>query len=496
MKKEIFRAAVLVFTFLFLVSCSSDDDSTPGGGNEQEINNPDQGLDAFIWRGMNAYYLYKESVNDLANNRFTTDQELFQFLSTFSSPEEVYEGLKSTNPRDRFSFIVDDYIALEQSFSGVSKSNGLNFRLSLVSDTSDDVIGFVRYVLPGTDAEAKGLKRGDIFNAIDGVKMTRSTDFNAAFGKDSYNLSLATFNGTNFVPTGTTVDLNKVEYTENPILISKTLDYKGQKIGYMMYNSFVANFDEQLNTAFAQFKADGITDLILDLRYNGGGRVSSAVLLSSLVTGQFADKVFSKRIFNSELQAQFEAGDPEDLINRFVDKTLSDTPINSLGLTKLHVLTADGTASASELVINGLEPYIDVVQIGDTTTGKFQASVTLYDSPSLLSKDGVSTAHTYAIQPLILKSANANDVSDFVNGLTPDVPFTERVLNLGTLGEVEEPLLKAALDFIVDGTIPAAALNKSADPLKMLNWETQSLSPAYQKMYIDNIPFSTFEEKE
>ncbi|PKV51842.1 C-terminal processing protease CtpA/Prc [Aquimarina sp. MAR_2010_214] len=484
---------ILLLSLFIVFSCSNDDDNPQDQGTttpEAPINS-DQNIDQFIWKGMNAAYLYKANVGDLANNRFNTNQEFFQFLSKFKSPETLFNGLKSTNPEDRFSFIVDDYIALEQAFSGISKSNGIDFGLSLVSQDSDDVIGFIRYILPGTDAEAKGLKRGDLFNAVNGVKLTRNTDFNTIFGQDSYSINLINITNGTIVETGQNVSLTKAQYTENPIFIAKTIEYQGQKIGYLMYNSFVGNFDAQLNEAFGKFKTDGIGDLILDLRYNGGGSVRTAIDISSMITGQFNGEIFSKEIWNDELQNQFSSGadGEEALINRFKNTIRTGEQINSLGLTKLHVLATNRTASASELVINGLEPYIDVIQIGELTTGKFQASVTLYDSQGF-GREGANSAHTYAIQPLVLKSANKNGVTDFVNGLTPDLMFKENISSMGVLGEIDEPFLKTALDFIVNGTA-LTATSKNGFTNDIIDWETKALLPNYQRMYKDNFTFSS-----
>ncbi len=490
--KAIGTKLVLLFSLLLIFSCSSDDDTpTP---EPEVINNPDQNIDQFIWQGLNAVYLYKADVNNLANDRFATDQDLFRFLADFDTPEATFDGLLSTNTLtinnqsfdvDPFSFIVDDYVALEQAFSGVSKSNGMDFGLILVSQGSSDVLGFVRLVLPGTDAEAKGLTRGVLFNAVNGVRLTTSTDFNAVFSPDTYSIDLVTFSGGTVTPTGSTISLTKAEYTENPIFISKTIDHMGQKIGYLMYNSFVFNFDEQLNDAFAQFQADGITDLVLDLRYNGGGRVSSAIILSSLISGTATDQVFSTETWNAELQADFQANNPGRLVNNFTNQTLGGTALNTLGLNRVYVLTTSRSASASELVINGLEPYIDVIQIGGTTSGKYQASITLYDSDGF-GRNGANLdqTHTYAIQPLVLKSANADGVTDYAAGLFPDIALTESVLDLGVLGDVDERFLKAALDNITGVTV-ANGKSQTGFMDEQISWDPQSLLPTYQKMYID-----------
>ncbi len=500
MKKKTLKLGIFLLSFLFIIACSSDDDISSGVGNEPEvINNPDQNIDEFIWQGLNTWYLYKSSVSDLANDRFNTQQELFQFLQRFSSPEETFDGLKSRRTitannqvfdEDPFSFIIPDYTVFEQSQAGVSTSNGMEFGLIRINNTNI-VLGYVRLVLPNTDAESDGLERGMYFDAVDGVKLTANTDFNAVFSPDTYTINIVTFNGTTVTETGQTISLTKTQYTENPIFSAKTLDYQGQKIGYLMYNDFIFNFDEQLNDAFAQLKADGITDLVLDLRYNPGGRVSSAVILASLITGQFTDEIIIKQNWNAELQAAFSAQNPEDLINRFVNVTLDNSPLNTLGLAKVYVLTSRRSASASELIINGLDPYIDVIQIGETTSGKYQASATLYDSDNFLRNgQNFDENHTYAIQPLIFKSSNANDVTDYAAGLFPDILYSEleRVFtgqNIGQIGEVDEPHLKVALDFITMGTTAVSSSNKGGIQNKKIYWEPDSMHPYYQKMYID-----------
>ncbi len=497
MEKKTLKLGVLLFSLFVITACSSDDrpDVKPP---TVTIDNPDQDVDQFIWGGLNAVYLYKEDVNDLANNRFGSQEELFKFLNKFSSPQETFNGLLSKRnlvinneqfPVDPFSFLIEDFTIFEQGQQGISKSNGMEFGLIQAGNTSS-VLGYVRLVFPGTSAESEGLKRGMYFDAVDGVKLTINTNFNAVFSPDSYTLDLVSYDGANITSLNKTVSLAKLEYTENPIYLSKTLDHEGQKIGYLMYNDFRFPFDEQLNEAFGQFKTDGITDLVLDLRYNPGGRVTSSIILSSLISGESTDKVFSRELWNPELQAEFEATNPDRLVNKFTDQTLDGTPLNTLnGLSRVIVLTTDRSASASELVINGLEPYMDVIQIGETTSGKYQASITLYDSEGFV-RDGANSDHTIAIQPLVLQSANANGVTDYAAGLFPDINFREvsaaiAGTNLGQIGEPNEVFLKVALDYITDGTIPVVASSGKSSINYKIDWDAESTSPMYQKMYID-----------
>ena len=214
-----------------------------------------------------------------------------------------------------------------------------------------------------------------------------------------------------------------------------------------MYNSFTADFDDALNDAFLFFKNEAVTDLILDFRYNPGGRVSTAGSLASMVTGQFKGDLFTKERWNSKLQQELENTHPDWLTNNFSDKMTNGKLINSLNLNKVHIIITDGSASASELIINGLNPYIDVTLIGEKSVGKYVASVTLYDS-SDFGRDGANPRHKYAMQPIVLEEVNKLGVND-KDGFDPDILLPEDLANLGVLGEDNEPLLRAAMNSIL-----------------------------------------------
>ncbi len=428
-----FKYIAILFLFgSLVVGCFDDNDDVPQVSSTLEINN-------FIWRGMNAFYLYKADVPNLADDRFSSDQQLNDFLNSFSSPQEIFDALQSSV--DEFSFLVDDYIALEQAFDGITQNNGMEFGLVRYPNDPSNVFGFVRYVLPDTDAENKGVKRGDIFNTIDGTQIT-DQNFRELINLDSYTIGLATFDGTTITPNGNSIELTKVQYTENPVFITKTLDVGGSPVGYLMYNAFTGDFDAQLNAAFSQLKSSNITDLVLDLRYNGGGSVTTAIDLSSMITGQFAGEVFSTEEWNADLQDQFGS------VNLFDTQIRTGEAINSLGLDRVYILTTRSSASASELVINGLDPYIDVIQVGAATRGKFQASITIYDSPNFR-RLGANPGHTFAMQPLVLRSINSAGFTDYFDGFAPEIAIDEDYSNLGVLGEPNEPLLSAALDHIL-----------------------------------------------
>ena len=234
-----------------------------------------------------------------------------------------------------------------------------------------------------------------------------------------------------------------------------------------MYNSFIDNNVNELNSVFGQFASENISDLVVDLRYNSGGQISTAEDLSSMITGQFNGELFANQEFNSNF-------DNQEIL--FDDNTSSGGGINSLNLNQVYIITTSSTASASELVISALTPYIDVVQVGTTTTGKFQGSITVYDSDDFR-RQGANPNHKYALQPLVLRTVNANGFTDFVDGLEPDVEQSEDFNDLGQLGQPDEPLLSTVLNIIGNGrSLP----NDRSFEYEIL-FESQMNSPNYQR---------------
>ncbi|KOY52810.1 S41 family peptidase [Polaribacter dokdonensis] len=457
----------LLLTILILSSCEKTEIASIQNSTQDDIN-------YFIWKGLNVYYFWQQDVPDLADNRFATFDDLYTYFRGFSSPETVFESLLN-RPEDRFSVIVDDYVALENSFQGLNLSNGIEFGLVRYKTNSSNIFGYVRYVIPNSDAASKNITRGQIFTSINGQQLTDTNFSSLLFSSNTtYSMGFADYNDGDPVQNGTLVSLQKTDLQENPIAIAKVIEESNQKIGYLMYNQFSRNFDADLNAAFANFKSENINDLIIDLRYNPGGSVQSASYLGSMVTGQFTDQVYSKEIWNQKILA---ANPPETFINNFTNQirnldatgnVVVEENINSLGLNRVYIITSGSTASASELLMNALSAYIDVNIVGTTTVGKQVGSITLYDSDNLR-KTGANfnTNHNYALQPLVLEITNKNNVN-YPNGITPgtDLPgiiLAEDFDNLGTLGDVNEPLLSRTIQYIITGSKTNSKQQKAAN---------------------------------
>jgi C-terminal processing protease CtpA/Prc len=464
-------------------SCSKDDDDErfpvePGGENPGET--PNLEIENYLYDAMSIYYVYEADVPELGENYFDSESEKNEWLASFDSPEDLFRnGLKVPAPKDRFSFIVDDYTVLETSQSGISTTTGMDYGLVRFGDNG--VLAYVRYVIPGSPADEAGVTRGVIFTDIDGESMTLD-NYQSLLARDGYEITVAEINDNIISNTNETIALNRIEITENPVLLAKTLDAGGTKVGYLVYNSFTADFDGELNAAFGDLKAEGAQELVLDLRYNGGGNVETAVDLSSMITGQFDGEIFLKQTWNDLLQSEFTQ---EELVDRFNNKIRTGEAINSLNLNKVYVIGTGSTASASELVMNGLAPYIDVIHVGDTTVGKFQAAAALYDSPNF-TRQNRNPNHKYVIQPLIYESKNANEDAYYEAGLIPDIEAEEDISNLIEFGSPEEPMLAAALADITGNRMAIPAISYDSRFTKI--GESGETDVDYQRMYVDEIP--------
>ena len=470
MKKSFKYLALLSVLILLTIGCTKDD----------ELFVPDElRINDFIWKGMNQYYLWQNDVPNLRDDRFANQTDLNGFLATFADPTTLFQSLRVDATTDKYSVIYSDYSVLEGILSGTTKNNGVDYGLKYKTGSTTDLFGFVHYVLPNSDAAAKNIQRGQLFCAINGTPLTVS-NYRTLLANDTYTMNFADFDNGAITPNGQSVLLTKSVLSENPVLINTVINQGTKRIGYLVYNGFYPNYENELNAAFGQLKSQNITHLILDLRYNSGGSIATSARLASMITGQFSGQLFAKQQWNAKMQNYWLQTNPNQLNTNFTSILGNGSGINSLNLSKLYVLTTKGTASASELVINGLKPYIQVIQIGDVTIGKNVGSVTLYDSPNF-SSSGRNPNHKYAMQPIVLKTINAAGFGDYQSGLQPTIFQTEDYGNAGVLGNPTEPLLQTALNSIMATGKQNAATVNSAQEFAII----KELKPLENEMYID-----------
>ncbi|KPQ19584.1 MAG: Periplasmic protease [Algoriphagus marincola HL-49] len=372
-----------------------------------------------------------------------------------SAPEDYFESLLF-RPTDRFSAIYPDYQELINSLNGVTLESGYEFILFRESQNSDNVIAEITYIKKNSPAESAGLRRGDIIRTINGQQMT-ADNFQEVLDdiSSTHTVNFLRFNeeAEIFEDQGE-VELDAIQLAEDPNFLDTIYTVDDQKIGYVVYHFFAPGpgsgstaYDQEMDAIFAKFKAESINHLIVDFRYNGGGFVSSAVNLASLIApGVTQNDIFSKTKYNSFLSG-FD--DFQNVQTPF--RTKAQNLGNILSGNRVYILTSSRTASASELIINGLRPYMDVFLIGDVTTGKNVGSIPFEDEEN--------PQNTYGILPIVTQSANSQDESDYTNGFTPNITAREVEERLKPFGDINELLLRTAIAEIT-GQSPSDRINK------------------------------------
>jgi C-terminal processing protease CtpA/Prc len=429
-----FLALLLALTISF--SCRENDPGSPEPGSNESINN-------WIQEWMEYCYLWNDKIPA------KTDKSL--------RPDEYFESLLYKQ-EDRFSRIMENFTDLLNLLSGVQWEAGYDYRLFWADQEEHNIIGIINYIKPNSPASETDLKRGDIFSAINGTRLTEN-NYNALTDSLSEPHTLGIISRSNELDSVTTISLpSVVKYEENPVFLDTVYNIAGKRIGYLVYNFFANDkgdnsiaYAKELNSIFGQFKTTGINELILDLRYNGGGDVTACIALSSMISNRNSNDLFSLSQYNSNVdqEGKTEIGEDYDksyFVNnllRYDDKgeEVERTSINKLtGLDRLFVITSDRTASASELVINCLNPYMEVILIGETTYGKNVGSFTIYEEDAEKQK-----TNKWGMLPIIVKFANSQRESDYGNGFTPDEEISEYSKPLVPFGNTDETMLQAAL---------------------------------------------------
>jgi C-terminal processing protease CtpA/Prc len=274
--------------------------------------------------------------------------------ASFGSPEAYLEAVRYRPLDSTFSYITSK--ASSQAF--YSESQFIGFGIStLVTGEAEMRLG---QVFPGSPAADAGMDRGDYLVALGGkavADLLRTGEINTIFGPEQVGYSLEFAWRT---PRGAqkSATLSKRLVTIPTVSQTAVLDAGSARVGYLHFRNFVTPSVEALNTAFTQLRDAGATDLVLDLRYNGGGLVSVAQHLAGLIGGApLVGQVFVQFTHNDKQTSRNTA-------YRFEAKP------QALGVSRLVVIATRSSASASEAVINGLRPYMDVKVVGDTTYGK------------------------------------------------------------------------------------------------------------------------------
>lgn len=477
------KQPILIWAFLFLVGlygCDLGSAALTDTGVEYEKK-------LFVWSGLNTWYFWQDSVPALADKNIEGARNFDAFLYMFQDEEELFENLRYRD--DEFSWFIEDYEVHEASRLGTSKSFGFRYGLIRLGN-SDDIFGYVQYVVSNTPAEKKGLKRGDIFNKIDGKKLTVN-NYQDLLAADHYRLGIAELTTSGLTDRDEVVEITAQVINENPVHTWGIYDIESKTVGYLLYNAFRYNFHSELNDRFREFQNFGIDELVLDLRYNSGGALITSALLASMISGIEHEAPFAELIYNDKRSDQnFTYPFLESLIVYDENGELIDEngELNSLNLKRLYVLTSSRTASASETIINGLRAHgVEVIIIGERTAGKDEGSMTLYDAPpsyTMQSRSNLNPNHKRAMQPIIFKIFNSIG-ENYPTGFMPDIEISETsyLMNLPALGDPNEPLYNEAINHIT-GSFQALRSVDRLSEVRQITDSSELMNPFDDEFYL------------
>ena len=338
----------------------------------------------------------------------------------YNSPEAYLEAVRYRPIDNTYSFITS--AAASDAFYSDSQFIGYGFGNQI---TANEIR--VMQVYPDSPASEAGLSRGDRIVTVNGrsvSSMVADNTIGTAFGQTEIGVA-STIEWETLSGERRSARLVKRLVTIPTVALTSVVDVDGRKVGYLFFRNFVEPSRAALTEAFEALKAAGATELVLDLRYNGGGLVDIAVHLASLIGGARTNgQVMLNYVHNDKLAAEYNK------TTRFTN------PEQALNLQRLVVITTGSSASASELVINSLRPFIPVTTIGDTTFGKPVGQYGLRFCDKIL-------------YPVAFSIRNANNEGDFFNGLAADCTAGDDYNY--QLGDSREASLAEALTFIRTG---------------------------------------------
>ncbi|MFV0505679.1 MAG: S41 family peptidase [Bacteroidales bacterium] len=351
----------------------------------------------------------------------------------YENYEESYDGINKwiddvKYEKDKWSFVISYSEYLDYYQNGESSNWDAFFFYSRTNGnviTGQDYILYVRDVQKEGPFGLAGAKRGDMIVSINGTNIDELSNggINKLFN-DSNSLDFGFYKNGKI----TTKNIAKSQnYKLNTVLKDSIYNINGQKIGYLAFSEFIEKSKSELANVFASFKLANVSDVILDMRYNTGGQVDVAEYMCNIFAGNANNK---KLMSSSTHNDKNKASDEHTYFSRLE---------NGLDLDRLFVITTNKTASASELVINSLEPYIKVLLIGSTTHGKPVGMEPRY-----------SKELDCLVAPITFSDVNANGEGNYFEGLPVDKEASDNYAV--DWGDTNDNCIHQALYYIENGT--------------------------------------------
>ncbi len=471
-RRLIFRGLMMMAILTLAISaCKDDEDPKP------DPNNPNDEINAWIYDIMDEVYYWTDQLpaESATNDRLDPSDYFYDELVVSA---------------DRFSRIYPDYQDLLDMLEGVNIEAGYDFQP--VGRGANGVVGLIKYVKRESPADDAGLQRSDLITAINGQPITTS-NYQQLFSQiyENHTITYERYNEVSgqYEAAGD-ISLNVQIVPENPNLLDTVYTIGDKKIGYYFYTFFspgpgaTNDYDLEMDEIFNSFKSQGITDIIVDLRYNLGGSISSATNLASHIAPNVtSNSIFYENVWNDLYQNYIEGLPNGDDILRGKFQVKGGNIGSQLNGPTAYFLVGRETASASELVINGLSPYIDVELIGYQTIGKNVGSIPIEDEEN--------PDNTYGLLPIVLKTFNSLGESDYDQGFIPvgDKYIDEFDYLWFPVGDIRDPLLKKAIETITGEVLPGQIGGKIQpwDAMTPLQFESPKTERGNLPIIMDNI---------
>ena len=417
-------------------------------------------INRFIVDGMKRYYLWEAAI----------DWSLYLGESAPALSYDHYRLLQSfIHKDDRWTMLTNNIDSLRNYAGGVSTTFGYSLKFLRNTFSGDDsVIAVVLYVTSNSPAEKAGLRRGDIITEVNGAKITNNNYLNMYNATSlTYRCGALDTEANRIIPVGETKSLVAVNMYENPVQKYMVIEKGAHKVGYLCYTSYQLDSEPELIEIFSSFKSSGVTDIVLDLRYNSGGHSTTSRLISSILAPEAVVK--SRGVYLEHYYNDFFLADLERLGRGSREYFIDTLPVN-MNLPDLYVLTSNSTASASEATMVGLAPYLNLRHIGDTTSGKFCSGILLAPE-NLYIKDLASYYSSFSnwgMYIMISRFFNANGVESFFGRIAPDVYVREDYYSLKPFGDINDPLLGRAIAEITGEAYTEQRTSSSSLPVETL----------------------------
>ena len=453
---------------------------TPSGGGEDTPTQPTTSTEIqyatmFARDVLSTYYLWEGEIAGAIENELNP--------STCTDPVSTVEkirykeggGYDAGKDEDRWTRLFPDASEFIDGLAGVENTHGMSVTVGEFTGTNPvEYFLIVNFLYEGSPAAKTGIKRGDVIISFNGKSITDANVRNAYYGWDTATYGLGEFTKDGIRDTGEEVTITPSKMYLNPIICHKTFDVNGKKVGYLMYDGFDLDGCEQLVQISKQFKSEGVKELILDMRYNGGGYVFTENFLASLLAPKAnvdAGDLYMTEVYNKDLDEYWSKSNKDYNKTFFTWKhevSIEDSDGNAhdykfntananIGLEKIYGIVSSGTASAAESILVGLNPYLDITTIGKQSHGKYcTGTIFVPYTENEISAVGFYTERIPEIEKwgmyCMIATYADRDGKNMARpvGIVPDIEASDYFNDAGEyvvfdIGDENEPMLQKAL---------------------------------------------------